>query len=223
MAAESLDSFYLILFLTFFAVFASSYVVHFAINSTNITSFRIILQAINIITSTIPPDLPMELTLSVNNSLLALSKLWVFCTEPFRIPFAGTVSVCCFDKTGTLTEEEYVFQCIDDMNKGNEFETSLVVGGCHSLVKVGNQLIGDSLEIAAFNALNFIYAGKNIKNKTVNLSIQKIFHFSAEKRRMSTIVNVPSSKQLYALTKGAPEVVAEFLEIIPGNYFSKIS
>jgi magnesium-transporting ATPase (P-type) len=41
----------------------------------------------------------------VTNSLAALSKGLVYCTEPFRISYAGMLDVLCFDKTGTLTQD----------------------------------------------------------------------------------------------------------------------
>jgi cation-transporting ATPase 13A1 len=129
----------------------------------------------------VPPELPLELTLAVNNSLVALTKLLIFCTEPFRIPFAGGLDVCCFDKTGTLTEDTFQVEGVaglaeeaeagpGDSSKGVHLglrapaecpeETQLVMAGCHSLLQVtraaggvGGALMGDPLEKQAFEAL----------------------------------------------------------------------
>lgn len=48
----------------------------------------------------------MQMSLAVNTALMALHKIGVFCTEPYRVPMAGTITHCFFDKTGTLTTDQ---------------------------------------------------------------------------------------------------------------------
>jgi manganese-transporting P-type ATPase len=89
--------------LLLFALVSSSVVLYAGLSDPNRNQFKLILHCIMIVTSVVPPELPMELSLAVTNSLSALAKELIFCTEPYRIPLAGRVSMICFDKTGTVS------------------------------------------------------------------------------------------------------------------------
>lgn len=167
----------LLLLLFVFAVLSSSYVLYHGIQDENRSQYELLLHCILIITSVIPPELPMQMALAVNNSLMTLMKLQIFCTEPYRVPMAGKLDCCLFDKTGTLTTDELVAvgvfpaKALKDGRAAKDeagdiqktltpmvkcgSEAALVLAGCHSLVMIDGETTGDPLESAAIGAMRW--------------------------------------------------------------------
>jgi cation-transporting ATPase 13A1 len=181
-SANNAEALLFILFLLVFAIAASWYVWDEGVRKDRKRS-KLLLDCILIVTSVVPPELPMELSLAVNTSLAALAKYAIFCTEPFRIPFAGRVDVACFDKTGTLTGEDLVVEGIAGLGLGHSgtdtptesdgahsrmckvhdagMETTLVLASAHALVKLDEgDVVGDPMEKATLTALGWTL-GKN--------------------------------------------------------------
>ncbi|KAM0749614.1 hypothetical protein T439DRAFT_314935 [Meredithblackwellia eburnea MCA 4105] len=236
--ANNLESFLFIAFLLVFALAASAYVWIKGVEQDRKRS-KLLLDCVIIITSVVPPELPMELSLAVNASLVALSKFSIFCTEPFRIPFAGRVDVCCFDKTGTITGENLVVEGVAGVDskskelvpvKDTNLETSLTLAAAHALVLLDDGVVvGDPMEKTTLDALEWklspddriapLDAKKSLHS--AQIQVRRRFQFSSLLKRMSTIsfVTVKGGQQrAFIAVKGAPETLKGMFLSVPVDY-----
>ncbi|ODQ56393.1 hypothetical protein SAICODRAFT_4574 [Saitoella complicata NRRL Y-17804] len=237
-SANNAEALYFILFLLVFAIAASWYVWQEGVKQNRKQS-KLMLDCVLIVTSVVPPELPMELSMAVNSSLAALSKYYIYCTEPFRIPFAGRVDVCCFDKTGTLTTEDLVVEGVAGLKvdapkemaqvKDATDASTLVLATAHALVKLEDgEIVGDPMEKATLEALDWTL-GKNgalvpastSAHARTQISIRRRFQFSSALKRQSTISSLvlPNGKKSTLISvKGAPETIRKMLVNVPAGY-----
>jgi cation-transporting ATPase 13A1 len=89
-----------------FSILTAAHVLYYGMQDEDRDKNKLFLRCIIIITTVVPPELPMVLSMTVNTSLMNLRKKKIFCTEPYKLPFAGNITLCAFDKTGTLTTDE---------------------------------------------------------------------------------------------------------------------
>ncbi|KAK9683212.1 hypothetical protein RND81_10G123600 [Saponaria officinalis] len=227
--ANSWESGLFILFLVVFAVIAAGYVLKKGLEDPTRSRYKLILSCSLIITSVIPPELPMELSIAVNTSLIALAKRGIFCTEPFRIPFAGKVDICCFDKTGTLTSDDMEFSGVVGSTESIELESDMkkvpgrtqeILASCHALVFVDNKLVGDPLEKAALKGIDWTYKSdeKAMPKKGSGNPVQIVqrHHFASHLKRMAVVVRVEET--FFSFVKGAPETIQDRLVDLPASY-----
>ena len=152
-SVESKETYFYLLILLCFALTASYYVLTEGLKDPDRSRQKLLLRCVLIITNVVPPELPMELSMAVNYSIIQLVKKTIFCTEPFRIPFAGKVDICCFDKTGTLTQNDLVIKGLTGVTLDRAGDNSLtpltdalnfdrhahlVLAGCHTLAMADN-------------------------------------------------------------------------------------
>ncbi|GAB2291509.1 Probable manganese-transporting ATPase pdr2 [Dionaea muscipula] len=246
--ANSWESGFFILFLVIFAVIAAGYVLKKGLEDPTRSRYKLFLSCSLIITSVIPPELPMELSIAVNTSLIAPARRGIFCTEPFRIPFAGKcinvyhvgistqVDICCFDKTGTLTSDDMEFCGVVGVAGSNELETDMksvpartleILASCHALVFVDNKLLttcfrvgGDPLEKAALKGIDWTYKSdeKAMPKKVSGQTVQIIQRHHFASHLKRMAVVVSVQEEFLAFVKGAPETIQGRLTNLPASY-----
>lgn len=234
------EAFILLGLLLILSIAASLYVLNEGMKDENRDRQKLFLRCILIITSVVPPELPMIMNISINTSLMYLRRKRIFCTEPIRIPLAGRIDVCAFDKTGTLTTDKLEVKgvvvdtqsgkVIPDLNEAiiQKPQVAMVMGGCNTVVMHEGQLLGDPIEKLFFDSSNWKF-NHNLKmsfnSKKTNQQVQiKFTHpFRSDLKRMCAVCKVEGFEGIeghFALVKGAPEVVGKLLSSKPANYDS---
>mmetsp|Transcript_40899 Transcript_40899/g.96048 ORF Transcript_40899/g.96048 Transcript_40899/m.96048 type:complete len:1481 (+) Transcript_40899:98-4540(+) len=174
-SADKVETACLLVFLLAFALVAAGFVLKKGLEDPTRPIHKTLLRCTQIITSVVPPSLPMQMAFAVHTALMALLKAGIFCTEPFRVPYAGKVKYCFFDKTGTLTSDQMVaVAVVNDVKydkkphigsspkpslavKDTSVAAAMVLAGCHSLIEVDGKNIGDPIEVAALKGIGWSY------------------------------------------------------------------
>ncbi|OQR97175.1 P-type ATPase (P-ATPase) Superfamily [Thraustotheca clavata] len=238
------DAVGLAVLLLFFAIMSSGYVLREGIARKGRVTFELVLRCVLIITSVVPAELPMQTAMAVNTALLALVRLSIFCTEPFRISLAGKVDICLFDKTGTITTDQLTAVGVTSYDESlpmtseiqphkpmlqSHVNSCLVLAGCHSLVEIDGKMIGDPVEEASLRAIDFTYDPKaktcapnsnsadRPELKGCKVQILHRNHFASKLQRMSVVARCQFAghTRMRVLVKGSPEALSKLTTSLP--------
>lgn len=223
------------------------------LNLYNASFGHVVLRSLDVLTILVPPALPATLSVGIANSIARLSRALIYTTSPESIHNAGCLSTFVFDKTGTLTENSVQLSCVYVKSGSNGLlkqvdadslsldSTKLnahayrVATCSQSLELVGNELVGDPLEVTLFTQFNGTFCSTIRASNTPHpplfsvsnsfdgpsqiFSIYKALEFDPVLRRMSVICSTSTERSLMLFTKGAPESILAISsqQSIPSN------
>jgi cation-transporting ATPase 13A3/4/5 len=192
-----------------------------------------ILRGLDLITITIPPTLPLAMTIGTSFAISRLKTKGVVCISPPAVNVAGKVTIMCFDKTGTLTEGTMQLKGIEEAGKllteGAKLSEAMsrCLATCHSLTYFNSQLQGDSQELAIYKRSGWVRS-ENAQHRVAyvkegrTLVQMKMFHFTSYLKRMGVIVKEPESSTCILYVKGAPEEVLKKCKAVPDDVSARV-
>lgn len=80
-----------------------------------------------------------------------------------------------------------------------------ILGFCHNLIKVDNEILGDTIELEMLEKSPF-------QLNSPEFTILKTFEFESSLQRMSVIVKNEKTSELFVLCKGSPEVLKDICQ-----------
>ncbi|TMW68177.1 hypothetical protein Poli38472_007849 [Pythium oligandrum] len=222
-----------------------------ASKSDVVTTGDAIVSSLDLVTITVPPALPLILTVGVGFALKRLELANIFCINSQRVNLAGHIDCFCFDKTGTLSCDHLDFQGVDECSAtsasfmGLQSEVDVlsinaIVGlaTCHALNERHGEVTGYALEKDMFRATGYSLETNIHKRNTPNapfsvlisspigktFGVVKRYLFDASLQRSSVLIEDFESGQRVVYTKGSPEMIQTICNAasIPANYAEKV-
>ena len=194
-------------------------------------SYPIILRIVIILTSIVPVDLPIELSLILYKCISYFESKSIVCIEPAKIPSSGTIDICCFDLIGTLTTDEFNILGIINLNDIEELIPCIdceedivdILLGCHNLSHIDDKAFGEPSDIAIFKKMKGKFNLNEIScpNKKIKIEQIKKYMFDSELKRMTVLAKIYNENEkpyIKVMCKGAPEIIKKLLKIVPKNY-----
>ncbi|XP_074601834.1 polyamine-transporting ATPase anne boleyn isoform X2 [Brevipalpus obovatus] len=220
---------------------------------------RMLLKASDLITVVVPPALPVAMTIGVIYAQSRLRRANIYCISPRSINISGCLNCICFDKTGTLTEDDLSFYEVVPVDKSTsrfgfplrnltKIEADPILSclaSCHSLTIIGDNLVGDPLDLKMFQASGWVLEEPDIDDANkydllppsivkpgpscavgddaindIEIGIIRQFPFSSSLQRMSVITKFLGDDEYTLYSKGAPEMISKMClrETLPVNF-----
>lgn len=215
----------------------------------NITSW---FYGVFVISQIFSPLLNAAFTINQSVCAARLKRKQILCLDLPRINLAGKVRIFCFDKTGTLTREGLEFyggvsvtdavseklQFGERMASGHEMNGDFARGiaTCHAVTKIGDELIGNPVDIESFKAMGWILEKSEQDHyldtlvppastpaegtKGSKVHILKRFEFVHARAAQSVVVLDSATNHAHVYVKGSFERIKQLSasDSVPADY-----